>query len=131
MQLHELSFGGFTLSPKPPTRCAERSSSRCSRRKRDARSCQPISTFVQQYSLTPTASRKDTKIIKSTRLTTRRRARRYQSKKSPVEKGRFRLAESDRIRNDLKYLCCSVRCLRGGRSLPNNITPSVRADSSS
>ena len=51
---------------------------------------------------TPTASRKSSKTIKSTRLTIRRRTRRIQSKKSPVEKGRFRLAESDCIRNGLK-----------------------------
>ena len=101
MQLHERSFGGFRLSPKPPTRWDEGSPSRCSRRKREAQSCQPIPTAVQQYSLTPTASRKSTKTIKSTRLTIRRRTRRIQSKKSPVEKGRFRLAESDRIRNGL------------------------------
>ena len=101
MRLHERSFGGFRLSPKPPTCWDEGSSSRCSRRQREAQSCQPISPAVQQYSLTPTASRKSTKTIKSTRLTIRRRTRRIQSKKSPVEKGRFRLAESDCIRNGL------------------------------
>ena len=100
--LHERSFGGFWLSRKPPTRWDEGSPSRCSRRKREAQSCQPISTAVQQYSLTPTASRKSTKTIKSTRLTIRRRTRRIQSKKSLVEKGRFRLAESDCIRNGLR-----------------------------
>ena len=102
MQLHERSFGGFRLSPKPPTRWDEGSSSRCSRRQRQAQSCKPISPAIQQYSLTPTASRKSTKTIKSTRLTIRRRTRRIQSKKSPVEKGRFRLAESDCIRNGLE-----------------------------
>ena len=103
MQLHERSFGGFRLRPKPPTRWDEGSSSRCSRRKREAQRCQPISTAVRQYSLTQTASRKSTKTIKSTRLTIRRGARRIQSKKRPVEKGRFRLAESD---------CC----MRNGRT---------------
>ena len=58
-------------------------------------------TAVQQYSLAPTASRKSTKAIKSTSLTMRRRTRRIQSKKSPVEKGRFRLAESDCVSNGL------------------------------
>ena len=101
MQLHERSFGGFRLSPKSPTRWDEGSSSRCSRRQREAQSCQPISPAVQQYSLTPTASRKSTKTIKSTRLTIRRRTRRIQSKKNPVEKGRFLLAASDCIRNGL------------------------------
>ena len=95
------SFGGFRLSPKPPTCWDEGSSSRCSRRQREAQSCQPISPAVQQYSLTPTASRKSTETIKSTRLTIRR-IRRFQSKKYPVEKGRFRLAESDCIRNCLR-----------------------------
>ena len=99
VQLHERSLGGFRLSPTPPTRWDEGSPSRCSRRKREAQSCQPIPTAVQQYSLTPTASRKSTKTIKSTRLTIRRRTRRIQSKKSPVEKGRFQLAESDCINN--------------------------------
>ena len=105
MQLHERSFGGFRPSPKPPTCWDEGSSSRCSRRQREAQSCQPISPAVQQYSLTPTASRKSTKAIKSTRLTIRRRTRRIQSKKSqsPVEKGRLRLAESDCIRNGLRF----------------------------
>ena len=60
-----------------------------------------ISTAVQQYSLTPTASRKSTKTMKSTRLTIRTRTRRIQSKTSPVEEGRFRLAESDCKRNGL------------------------------
>ena len=101
MQLHERSFGGFRLSPKPPTRWDKGSSSRCSRRKREAQSCQPISPAVQLYSLTPTASRKSTKTIKSTRLTIKRRTRRIQSRKSPVENGPFRLAESDCIRNGL------------------------------
>ena len=101
MQLHERSFGGFRLSPKPPTCWDEGSSSRCSRRQRETQSCQPISPAVQQYSLTPTASRKSTETIKSTRLTIRRRTRRIQSKKSPVEKRRFRLAEFDCIRNGL------------------------------
>ena len=104
VQLHKRSFGGFRLSPKPPTRWNEGSPSRCSRRKREAQSCQPISTAVQQYSLTPTASRKSTKTIKSTRLTIRRRTRRIQSKQSPVEKGRFRLAKSDRIRSGLRVV---------------------------
>ena len=91
MQLHERSFGGFRLSPKPPTRWDEGSSSRCSRRKREAQSCQPILTAVQQYSLTPTAStnRKSTKTIKSTRLTIGRRTRIIQSKKIPDKKGPF------------------------------------------
>ena len=103
MQLHERTCGGFRLSPKPPTRWDEGSSSRCSRRKREAQSC--LSTAVQQYSLTPTASRKSTKTIKWTRRAIRRRTRRFQSKKRPVEKGRFRLAESDCIRNGLDYRC--------------------------
>ena len=101
MQLHERSFGGFRLSPKPPTRWDEGLSSRWSRRKREAQSCQPISPAVQQYSLTPTVSGRSTKTIKSTRLTIRR-TRRIQSKKSPVDKGRLRLAESDCIRNGLR-----------------------------
>ena len=67
------------------------------------RAANRFSTLIQQYSLTPTASRKSTKTIKSTRLPIRRRTRRIQSKKSPVEKGRFRLAESDCIRNGLSY----------------------------
>ena len=99
MQLHERSFGGFRLSSKPPTRWEEGSSSRCSRRKPEAQSYQPISPAVQQYFLTPNASRKSKKTIKSTRLTVR--TGRIQPKKSPVEKGRFRLAESDCIRNGL------------------------------
>ena len=98
-QLHERSFGGVRLSPQPPTRGDEGSPSRCSRRRREAQSCQPISTVIQQYSLTPTASRKTTRTKKSTRLTIRKRTRRIQSKKSPVKKGRFRLAESDCIGN--------------------------------
>ena len=75
VQLYERSFGGFRLSPKPPTRWDEDSSSRCSRRERVGQSCQPISTAVQQYSLKPTASRKSTRIKKSTRLTIRIRNR--------------------------------------------------------
>ena len=58
------------------------------------RAANRVSSVIQQYSLTPTVSRKSTRTIKSTRLTIRR-TRRIQSKKSPVEKGRFRLAESD------------------------------------
>ena len=81
MQLHERSFGGFRLSPKPPTRWDEGSSSRCSRRQREAQSCRPISPCVQQYSLTPTASRNSTKTIKSTRLTTDDK----KDQKNPVE----------------------------------------------
>ena len=61
-----------------------------------------FSTAIQQYSLTPTASRKSTKTLESNRLTIRKRTRRIQSKKIPVEKGRFRLAEFDCIiRNGL------------------------------
>ena len=101
MQLHKRSFGGFRLRPKPPTCWDEGSSSRCSRRRRDALSCQPISPVVQQYSSTPTASRKSTETIKSTRLTIRRRTTTIQSKKIPVKKGRFRLPESGCIRNGL------------------------------
>ena len=56
-----VAFGGFRLSPKPPTRWDEGSPSRCSPRKREAQSCQPVSTAVQQYSLTPTSSMKRTK----------------------------------------------------------------------
>ena len=82
VQLRKRSFGGFRLSPKSSTRWDESSSSRCSRRKREAQSCQPISTAVQQYSLTPTASRKSTRTIKWTRLTIRRRTRRFQSKRA-------------------------------------------------
>ena len=105
------SLWRFRLSPKPPTRWDDGSSSRSSRRKREAHSCQPISTAVQQYSLTPTASTKSTKTTKSTRLTIRR-TRRIQPKKCPVEKGRFRLAESDCVRNSLgiflynRSACC-------------------------
>ena len=102
VQLHERSFGGFHLSPKPPTRWDEGSSSRCSRRKREARRRHPISTAVQQYSLTPTAAGKSTNFMEWTRLTIRRRTRRFQSNKSSVEKGRFRLAESDCRRNGLR-----------------------------
>ena len=90
---------------QPPwTRVRRARSTRCSRGTREAQSCQPIfdcHRAGQQYSLTPTTSRKSTKTIKSTRLTTRRRTRRIQSKKSPVEKGRFRQAESDCVRNGL------------------------------
>ena len=77
VQLHKRSFGGFRLSPKPPTRWDEGSSSRCSRRMREAQSCQSISTAVQQCTLTPTAPRKSTKTIKSTRLTIRSRSPRW------------------------------------------------------
>ena len=55
---------------------------------REAQSCQPISTAVQQYSLTPTVSRKSTKTIKSTRLTTTR-TRRFQSKKVQSNRAAF------------------------------------------
>ena len=122
MQLHDRSFGGFRLSQKPPTRWDEGSSSRCSRRKREAQSCQPISTAVQQYSLTPTASRKTTKTIKSTRLTIRRRTRRFQSKKSPVEKGRFRLAESDCVRIGLRSLFSRNVFVSDARAAPCRAT---------
>ena len=61
-------------------------------------------TAIQQYSLTSTASRKSTKTIKSTRLTISRRIRRIQSKKSPGGKGRFRLAQSDCVRNGLRVV---------------------------
>ena len=108
MQLHERSCCGFRLSPKLPTRRDEGSSSRCSRRKREAQSCQPISTAVHKYSLTPTAARKSTKTIKSTRPTIRRRTRRIQWKTSPVEKGRFRLAEKDCVRNCLNVYNSSL-----------------------
>ena len=99
VQLHESSFGGFRLSPKPPTRWNEGSPSRCSRRNREAQSCQPISTAVQQYSLTRTASRKSTKTIKSARLTTRRRTGRIRSKKisrrkRPFSTGGIRLCKN-------------------------------------
>ena len=43
VQLHERSFGGLQLSPKLPTRWDNGSPSRCSRRQREAQSCQPIS----------------------------------------------------------------------------------------
>ena len=89
MQLHERSFGGFRLSPKPPTLWDEGSSSRCSPIKREAQSCHPISTAVQQYSLTPFASRKSAKTIKSTRLTIRRKTRRFQTKNKSSRKGPF------------------------------------------
>ena len=61
------SFGGFRLSPKPPTRWDESSSSRCSRRQRETQlptdfAC--CTAVLPQYSLTPTASRKSTKTIK-------------------------------------------------------------------
>ena len=81
VQLHERSFGGFRLSPKPPSRWDKGSPSRCSRRKREAQSYQRISPAVHQYSLTRTASRKSTKTIKSTRLTIRRRTIRISRKK--------------------------------------------------
>ena len=106
MQLHEHSFGGFRLNPKPPTRWDEGSSSRCSRRQREAQSCQPISPAVQQYSLTPTASRKSTKSIKSTRLTIRRRtiweesSRKKSSRKGPFSTGGIRLHKK------WLYCCC-------------------------
>ena len=90
VQLYERSLNGFLLS-KSSTRRDERSSSRCSRRKREARSCQPISTAVQQYSLTPTACRNSKKTTKPARLAIRR-TRNTQSRKSPVGKGGFRLA---------------------------------------
>ena len=52
---------------------------------------------MEQYSLTSTASRESTKTLKSTRLTIRRSKKEQKNpiEKSPVEKGRFRLAESD------------------------------------
>ena len=69
MQLHERTKL-WRLSAKPKaTNWDEGLSSRCSGRKRETQSRQPISTPVQQYSLTPTASRKSTKTIKPTRLT--------------------------------------------------------------
>ena len=51
------------------------------------RAANPFSTAIQQYSLTPTASRKSTKTVKSTRLAIRRRTRRIQSKKDRVRNG--------------------------------------------
>ena len=129
VQLHESSFGGFRLSPKPSTRWDEGSSSRCSRRKREAQSCQPISPAVQQYSLTPTASRKSTKTIKSTRLTIRRRTRRIQSEKSPVENGPIRLVESDCIRNGLYEDTQPVRNTRE-RSITHSLQRWVSTKSS-
>ena len=123
MQLHERSIGGFRLSPKPPTRLDEGSSSRCSRRKRDAQSCQPISTAVQQYSVTPTASRKSTKTIKPTRLTIRRRTRRIQPKKSPVERAVFdwrnpTVKEMAQLRVSHRFMACETTT-----GTPINVNP--------
>ena len=87
------SSGGFRLSPTPPIRLNEGSS------RAKHRAANRFWTAIQLYFLTSTAFRKSTKTIKSTRLTIRRRIRRIQSKKSPVEKGRFQLAESDCVRN--------------------------------
>ena len=109
MQRHERSFGGFRLSPTPPTRLDEGSSrvkrallarnarstlgrrfvtreARVARGERAKhRAANRVSSAIQQYSLTPTASRKSTKTIKSTRLTVGRKDTRIQSKNSPVE----------------------------------------------
>ena len=105
MQRHECSFGGFRLSPTPPTRlddglsrakhvaCGKRTKHRASKR---------LSTAIQQCSFTPPASRNSTKTTKSARLTIRRGSRTIQSKKSSVEKSRFQLTESDCIIIDLK-----------------------------
>ena len=112
------SFGGSRLSATPRTYLwrlsakpkATKSLGRgfveplLSERAPEAQSCQPISTAVQQYSRTPNASRKSTKTKKCTRLTIRRRTRRFQSKTNPAEKGRFRPAESDCIRNGTDLL---------------------------
>ena len=112
MQLHERSFGGFRLSPKPPTRWDEGSSSRCSRRKREAQSCQPISPAVQQIVLTHTNRLwEEHKNYNSDSTDDKKKDGRIQSNKSPVKKGRLRLAESDCIRKGLKNgvsLCKNV-----------------------
>ena len=107
MQRHERSFGGFWLSPNATNPLGRRfvaSEARVAREERAKhKAANRFSTAIQQYSLTPTAStnRKNTKTTKSTRLTIRR-TRRIQSKKSLVEKGRFRLAESDCVRDGLR-----------------------------
>ena len=89
MQLHERSFGDFRLSPKPPTRWDEGSSSRCWRRKRQAQSCQPISPAVQQYSLTPTASRNSTKNYKIDSTDDKKKDRKNPVEKKSSRKGPF------------------------------------------
>ena len=85
---------GFRLSPTPPTRL-DKGPSRAKHAllaknaRSTAESCQPIfdcHTAVQQYSLTPTASKKSTKTLKSTRPTIRRGTRRIQWEKNPAEK---------------------------------------------
>ena len=101
MQRHERSFGGFRLSPTPTRGFVAREARVAREERAKPRAANRFSTAIQQYSLTPTASRKSTKTIKSTRLTIRRRTRRIQPKKSPVVEGRFRLAEPDCVTNGL------------------------------
>ena len=131
MQRHERSFSAFRLSPTPPTRLDQGSSraknallarndareERVAREERaEHRAANRVSSAIQQYSLTPTASGKSTKTIKSTRPTIRRTTRKIQSKKSPVQKGRFRLAESDCVRNGLADSCTFDEVWRSHRS---------------
>ena len=85
-------------------------SSRFAREERaKCRAANRCPTAIQQYCLTPTASRESsTKTIKSTRLTIRRRTRKTQTKKSQVEKRRFRPAEPDCVRNGFSITSSSV-----------------------
>ena len=105
MQRHERSFGGFRLSPTPPTRSDESSS--CAKHAllaENARSTEfPTDLRLPHSGTPPTASRKSATTMQWTRLT-RRRPRRIQSKQSPVKKGRFRLTKSDCIIIGVKHV---------------------------
>ena len=70
---HEGSFGGFWLSPTPPTRFGGRSSRVARGARTEHRASNRFSTAIQQYSLAPTASRTSTETLKSTRRTIRGR----------------------------------------------------------
>ena len=127
MQLPVRGFGGFRLSPKPPTRWDEGSSCRCSRRMREAQSCQPISTAVQQYSLTPTASRKSAKTMKSTRLTTdgKKKDQKIPAEKKSGQKNRFRLAEPDCVRSGLRsFFFTHIFFPASGQAVVTGVAPS-------
>ena len=77
-----------------------------------------ISTDVQQYSLTPTASRKSTKTIKSTRLTIEegpeKSSRKKSGRKRPFSTGGIRLHKK-LPKGIVIFILCAIRVLGGGQ----------------
>ena len=133
VQRHKRSFGGFRLKFNPLGRgfVARETRVACGERAKH-RAANWFSTVIQQYSFTPTTSRKSTNTIKSTRLTIQQQQttnegpeessrKKVQSKKILVEKGHFLLAESDCVRNG--QTPTSVKYKMGQRLVTRRLNP--------